>query len=141
MALLNKKNNHYIRIDLKGNYLIYKSKKARLNEKKVTSPAVINKKYWELLSNLSSDREFLYYSPNAKQYLQDLEAEHKRYLQNLTRYITTESYPLMKEYIIDVDDSIPQILSKGHVRVRGATLKEVYTFAKKYEIFGETEDC
>lgn len=141
MALLIKKNNHYIRIELDGTYYVYECNKDRITEKKVTSPREVSNKYWELLVALSLDKEALHYDPSAVKYLEDLEAEHKRYCQNYGKKITTEKYPLMKKYIKDVDKSIPNIIDSGRIGVKGETLEEVYDFVKRCKIFGETEDC
>ena len=140
MALLIKKNNNYIRLELDGTYYIYASSKDRTAEKKATTPREVNNKYWNLLTKLSLDKEALHYVPNARKYLEDLEAEHKRYCQNCGKKITTEHYPLMKKYIKDVDKTIPNIIDSGRIGVQGETLEDVYNFIKKYKVFGETED-
>lgn len=141
MALKSISNNIYIKIDLNGNYYKYKNSQARQFEKEHTQPIQVSKKYYDLISKLRSDRELLYYDPTALKFVEDLEAEQLQYHRNAQRYITTGKYPLMKKYISDVEDSIPQIIDKGWIRVKGTTLEEIYEFVKKYKIFGETEDC
>ena len=141
MALRQKSNNRYIKIALDGTYIIYESEKARIDEKKVTSATKINQKYYELIKTLRANSEQLYYDPAAKQFVDELEIEHKRYCQNYQAKITSEKYPLMKKYIKDVDKSIPKVITKGKLGVIGNTLEEVYNFVKRCKIFGETEDC
>ena len=141
MALKQKSSNYYIKIALDGNYTIYDSEKARLDEKKVTPAIKVNQKYYELIKTLSANSEQLYYDPSAKQFVEELEMEHKRYCQNYQAKITSEKYPLMKKYIKDVDKSIPKVITKGKLGVIGSTLEEVYDFVKRCKIFGETEDC
>lgn len=141
MALIIKSNSYYLKLEIDGTYYIYASNKARDTEKKVTPPAIISAKYWELLNKLSQNREALHYDPTAQEYLRALEVEHKRYCQNCGKKITTETYPLMKKYIKDVDKSIPNIIDSGRIGVKGETLEEVYNFVKRCKIFGETEDC
>lgn len=134
------KNNRYLKIDLKGNYIVYEDINARKLEQKHTSPEEINAKYWELLEEYGS-AEIQYYDPEAAEMFIAIEEEHKKYLRNYTNKITTDKYPLMKKYFKDVDKSIPKIVSKGRIGVFGETLEEVYEFIKKYKFFGETEDC
>ena len=141
MALKQKSNNHYIKIDLDGKYTIYESEKARLDEKKATPATKINQKYYEVIKTLNANSEQLYYDPTANQVIEKLEIEHKRYCQNYQAKITSEKYPLMKKYIKDVDKSIPKVVASGKIGVVGSTLEEVYNFVKKCKIFGETEDC
>jgi hypothetical protein len=47
----------------------------------------------------------------------------------------------MKQYIKNVDKSLPEIVCIGAVGVRGANLEEVYTYVKQKGYFGEVEDC
>jgi hypothetical protein len=47
----------------------------------------------------------------------------------------------MKKYIKDIEKSIPKIIDKGRVGVKGETLEDVYEFVKKYKLFGDAEDC
>lgn len=133
-------NDRYLIIDLQGNYVIYESDNARKLEKKSSSVKEINTKYWELLEEYGSE-ERQYYDPDASKMFIALEEEHKRYLQNYAAKITTEKYPLMKKHIKDVDKSIPKIVTKGRIGVKGETLEEVYEFVKRYKFFGDTEDC
>ena len=45
MALLIKKNNHYVRFELDGTYYIYQTSTAREKEKKATYPGKVSAKY------------------------------------------------------------------------------------------------
>ena len=46
----------------------------------------------------------------------------------------TTEFKEMKEYIEDVDFSIPEIIDRGRIGVKGNTLEEVYEFVKKCKI-------
>ena len=140
MALLLKKNNCYLRIDYNGIYYIYESAKDRLAEKEAPLFSEINNKYWDLLAEWSND-ELVYYDPQAALRYKKLEIEHKRYCQNYYKNKTDEKYPIMQEFIPEINNSIPKIITTGQIGVKGNTLQEIYSFVKKYKLFEETEDC
>lgn len=141
MALKIIDSQRYVRLDLEGHYWVYVDSQSRKNEKKATSPSIVNQKYYELIRNIYADTERWYYDPNSAQLAMNLEAEHKKYLQNLSDGITTGKYPLMKQHIKDVEKSIPNIVNSGQLGVVGTTLEEVYNFVKKVKFFGDVEDC
>jgi hypothetical protein len=130
-----KNNLNYIRLTTDGTYYIYKTKENRELEKKVTSPEEVIKKYHEIIHELEQDKEAVYYLGNA-QLLKDWRTEFFAYLD----YNTANKFPLMKAYIEDIDESIPQFVGSGRISVKGDTLEEIYEYVKKYKIFGETED-
>lgn len=134
MGLL-RDNGQYIRITLTGDYYIYPTKKQRTTEKKAASPEVVIQKYTEIIRELETDQEALYYL-GTTQLLADWRQEFNAYLKK----DTSCKFPLMKEYIKDVAKTIPNFVSAGRIMVRGNTLAEVYDYVKKYKVFGETED-
>jgi hypothetical protein len=48
------KDNKYLKIDIYGNYIIYKNKTSRVKEKQATNPELILKKYDEIINETSS---------------------------------------------------------------------------------------
>ena len=130
-----KANGYYVRLDLDGTYWIYKNKKERLLEKKKISPTEVTQKYLEIIRELESDEEGLYYL-GTTQLLADWQHEFYAYLQK----DTSKGFPLMETYIKDVVKTIPEFISGGKINVTGNTLKDVYEYVKKYKVFGDTED-
>lgn len=63
MALKKIFNNQYVKIDLKGNFIIYKNIKERSLEKNSTSFLEIKKKYSQIIESLENNLEQKYYDP------------------------------------------------------------------------------
>ena len=142
MALRNCKTNYYIKIDLRGNYIIYLTPRDRDLEKQAPKQELIIQKYNSLISSLQQNHERYYYDPSFRDYVQTWETEYARYQHCIAQQTTpTEDFPLISQYFLNVTYTIPTIIQKGHIAVRGNTLEEVYNFIKQYKIFGEVEDC
>lgn len=47
----------------------------------------------------------------------------------------------MKQYIKNIEQSLPDIICEGQLGVEGNTLEEVYNSVKRYGYFEEVEDC
>lgn len=141
MALKNKETGAYLRVDLDGNYLIYKSEEARKFEKKKISSAYIIWKYNDIINKLECDSERRYYDPS---YYSEYDAwydEYYKYRDALRKGITTNKYPLMKKHFKNIEKTIISVIERGWMRVEGETLKEVYKNLKSKEGFKEMEDC
>ena len=71
MALRKIKSGEYIKVDLSGNFKIYKSSKDRQREKNTKLYLKIILKYAEVINNLSLDLERQYYDPTFKLLIAD----------------------------------------------------------------------
>ena len=143
MALKNIQSNQYIIISLDGRYIIYKDEKARQRIKKATSHETILKKYTEICNNLLKDSEQLYYNPSFPELQFKWFSEFQDYIIAYDQRDMTKKFPLMKNYIKDIEKTIPQIIAEGQVGFRGTkikTVEEAYNYVKQHKIFGETED-
>lgn len=141
MALL-LPDNTYLKLELNGDYIIYKNRAAR-NAAKKTSPKTVIAKYVEIIEQVSAEStaEANYYDSSYNKIVLDWLAEFTRYKNNLQKGITTEHFPLMSQYIKTVDKSIPVIIRKGHIRIPETdSLEEVYNFIKKCEVFGKLDE-
>ncbi len=63
MALKLTENNYYIKIDIQGNFTVYKTAKDRVAEKKAPSFVEICSKYNSVINNLWRNAERFYYDP------------------------------------------------------------------------------
>lgn len=58
--------------------------------------------------------------------------------------LKAKNFPLMSQYIPDIENSLPEIICKGTIglsNITPITISDVYNYAKKYKIFNDTEDC
>ena len=144
MALINK-DGQYIKLDKGGAFEIYPSEEARLRAKKSTSPQIILKKYFEIISDLYSPKyDELHYYGNGEfdNLFRGWMTEYQHYQHNYSNHIVGEEYPLMAEYYPDVADSIPQILVAGTVgNYHLDSAEESYIQAKQDKMWGETTDA
>lgn len=133
-------NNMYLKIDLQGNYVLYKNKTARTREKKSTSSKTILAKYREILAEFNTLEYQRYHEKTGIEKLWYL--EYKKYCDNLYAGNAKEDYPLMKEYFADVNKTIPEIITKGTLGIAyyAESLEALYQLIKKCEIFGKAED-
>lgn len=139
MALLTT-NNCYIKLNIDGNYSIYKTKADRSAELKKTNSEAIIKKYEQLLNEATPTEERGYYVPNAYDNYNKINEEFHRYLYNLSINNVTDTYPIMHEYYKTVEKTIPEIVATGKLPFKANTLEELYNKIKQYKVFGETED-
>ena len=141
MALI-LQNNHYVKLDAEGNFVIYKNKTARNRLKKITSDEVIEfyrNKIHEFYTDDSSEKAY-YGSETDVSEAQAWSEEFSRYCINLANRDRSGKYPLASEYIKNINDSIPEILSTGNIGLKFDTVDEVYLKVKELEIFGPAED-
>ena len=141
MALKELSTNYYIKIDLTGEFSVYKSIQDRKLEKKATSFKRVVLTYKTILKQLENDRERLYYDPDFPQIIKAWHLEYEDYVNTHINGIGGKKFPLIKQYIKDVEKSLPEIVYKGCLGVTGVTVKDVYEYAKTQNFFGDTEDC
>lgn len=140
MALLNDKEE-YIKLNTNGDYDIYATQQNRENVKNSTSPVTIKSKYEQIITNLDNDEERKYYDAKAWQEEYALwRNEYQRYLYDIQLAKGATTYPLMKQYYTDIEDTIPNIIQSGSIVVEAETGKEIYEIAKERKYWGETED-
>lgn len=143
MALKLTENNYYIKIDLQGNFTVYKTAKSRAAEKKAPPFKEVCSKYTSIITSLWRNAERFYYDPTYSELVTAWEAEANLYCQSHAHGIcqTTNKFPLMSQYIKNIGQSLPEIVSTGRIWVKGETLAEVYEYVKKVGYFSEVEDC
>lgn len=141
MALKNYKTNQYIKLDLEGNYLVYKSSKEREVEKSSINFKVVIAKYHSILKQLLQDFERLYYDPTFWKVIQAWENERDRYFRCHMQGLPGKNFPLISQYIKDPEGALPEILDMGQINVKGNTLQEVYEYVKHRGFFEDVEDC
>ena len=141
MALKQIISDYYIKIDLAGNFKVYKNKKARDQEKKTASFKDICSKYQLILTSLRQDTERRYYDPEFVQLIAAWQKEYSKYLSCHSQGLRETAFPLMKQYIKNIEKSLPEVICSGAVGVKGNTLEEVYDYVKQKGYFGEVEDC
>lgn len=143
MALL-LKNKTYLKFEIDGTFYVYKNKAARNRTKsaKHSSNEVLTK-YTGLLMELNS-AERRRYDPNWVETLSQWETELAKYRKNLQLAITNDDYPLIQQYIENINETIPEIISGGQLpklaKEADYSLDKIYKLAKDYEIFGKKED-
>ena len=141
MALINL-NGNYIKLNSDGKYTVYASAEARKKIKESTPGATIISKYKELLADLLSQEEFIYYDPKSfNEVYQPLIEEYSRYENDFKYHVIGNSYPIMSEYYPDVADSIPEIVEGGRICRLNDSIEDAYIKAKKVKRFGETIDA
>ena len=141
MALKRLNSTEYIKINLDGTYRIYKSIKERNQEKKGTAFELIDLKYSSLLEAMRKDKERLYYDPGYSAMLIALETEYEKYACAHRQGKRVTELPLIKQYIKDVEKSLPELVCEGQIGVYGDSLAEIYENVKRCGLFGEVEDC
>jgi hypothetical protein len=141
MALKLSDSNYYIKIDLHGNFKIYKTMKDRALEKKAPKFEDISLKYTSIIKSFRQDRERRYYDPNFVKTLLAWEKEAELYSSSYIRGLHVNNFPLMSKYIPNIAQSLPNIISIGHIWVKGETLAEVYEYVKKVGYFKNVVDC
>ena len=136
MALL-LNNKSYVKFEADGTFYIYKNKTARNSNKKATTSDEVISKYSEIYFSLASKAATWAESTKWK-------AEFDNYWEHLQALNSEGHYPLMQQYVEDVDKTIPEIISSGELPKladeAGGSLEKIYELAKKYEIFGKQED-
>jgi hypothetical protein len=55
--------------------------------------------------------------------------------------IAGKGFPLMKQYIKDIERSLPTLLKVGSIGIFEKDLEAVYNKVKQLGYFGETQDC
>ena len=146
MALL-LKDNLYFKIELDGHYVIYKNRAARTRSKKMaTTPEQVLAKYAEILQSIYSPERNYYDYKNMIKEINEWTTEMNKYIDNLQAGVVTDTYPLMAQYVPEVDKTIPEIVERGYLGLanRYSTLEEVYQCIKNHEIFGpkdKIKDC
>ncbi len=142
MALL-LKDKTYLKFETDGTFYIYKNKAARNRIKKATSYKVVLAKYEEILLSFSNGI-LLYYSPEDRLNVKNWAAELNKYRQDLSTHNITGHYPLMQQYIEDVDNTIPEIIYSARYPKLAADgeylLKNIYKLVKERNLFGKQED-
>lgn len=142
MALKKVGLDQYIKLDLDGTFIIYKTTTERVLEKNAPSFKTISAKYQSIISAMYADTERVYYDPKFKRLISDWETEYARYANTAQRREKGTDFPLMKQYFENIENSLPKIILTGQVGVYNATtLQEVYDQVKHYQYFGEVEDC
>lgn len=138
MALLIDKTK-YFKIDINGNYVIYKNRTARNRVKKVTPPEEVLKKYDEILVEISS-LEYRRYHIDEEDLTKAWIAEAFKYYTHAQAFNTKGKYPLMAQYIPDVDKTIPEIIISGRTGLANHVnnLEELYTLIKNSKWFGNS---
>ena len=109
MALKKCKNNQYIKIDLQGNFIIYTNEEDRLLEKEGTTFKDIKLKYDTIIKNFNQDFERKYYDPEFPKLIRLWETERDRYLRSHNQGLKNKNFPLISQYISDVEKSLPEI--------------------------------
>ena len=141
MALKKLENNQYIKIELDGTFKIYKTQKERTQEKKATSFDYICKKYNLIIRDLRKNTERRYYDPTFNSLIDDWQQEFDTYLRCHSQGLHESKFPLIKQFIKDVEKSLPEIICVGQLGVTGTTLTEVYDYVKQHSYFSDTADC
>ena len=141
MALKLTNSNYYIKIDLQGNFKIYKTAKDRLSEKNAPQFEDIILKYATIIHQLRQDKERLYYDPNFIKLIRAWEEEAELYSLNHFQGIHSTEFPLMAEYIPNIAKSLPRIIHTGSLGVLGNTVEEVYEYVKRVGYFNDALDC
>lgn len=141
MALKQLNTGYYIKIDIAGNVIIYKTSKSRSLEKSAPSFEAVKARYLAILNTFYQDKERLYYDPEFSQLLSDWKSEFQRYTQSHYQNRRIGAFPLISSYIPNIENTLPIIIRTGKVRVKGTTLEEVYNYVKTYKFFGEVKDC
>jgi hypothetical protein len=141
MALKQLNTGYYIKIDLTGNVIVYKTPKSRSLEKSAPKVEAVKNRYLAILNTFYQDKERLYYDPKFSRLFSEWKAEFQRYTQSHYQGRRIGTFPLMSSYIPNIENTLPTIIRTGKVRVKGTTLKEVYDYVKTYKFFGEVKDC
>lgn len=141
MALKLTDSNYYIKLDLQGNFIIYRTSKDRSAEKKAPKFNEISAKYDFIIKNLRKDNERRYYDPNFNKEIAAWEKEAEYYNNSHVQGIHTTGFPLMSKYFSNIEKSLPNIVSIGRIFVKGETLAEVYEYVKKVGYFKNITDC
>ncbi len=142
MALKKIDSNQYIKLSLDGTYKIYKSPQERNKEKNAVQFSQIALKYTTIINNLKQQKERIYYDPEFAALIAQWETEFNSYLTSHRNGQKNKNLALMKQYIKDIENTLPKILYVGKIGTYGAkSLAEVYEVAKRFEFFGKTEDC
>jgi hypothetical protein len=141
MALKQLSTGYYIKIDLEGNVKMYETPESRALEKTAPTFEIVKAKYLTILNTFFSNKERLYYDPDFNQQFIEWQSEYNCYLRSYFRGLQGNEFPLISKYIANVKDSLPRLIHTGKIRVDGTTLNEVYEYIKKWEFFGEVEDC
>ena len=142
MALKITKNNYYVKLDINGNFKIYKTAKERASEKMAPNFNDVCSKYSLIIQNFWRDSERFYYDPTLPDLIKAWTAEAVRYQQCYIEGRSSKAkFPLMAQYINNIEKSLPEIISIGQVRVEGETLEEVYNYVKQHGYFNDVEDC
>lgn len=140
MALLKTTSKQYIKVELDGHFVIYASEQERLLEKNATPFTKVVQKYESKIKELSKNKERLYYDPKYFELVTAWKQEFETYMIAYRKKDYTKNFPLMKKYIKDISNTIPKIVNRGRIGVRGQTLGEVYIFVKAIKIFSDVED-
>ena len=145
MALL-LPNNTYFKIDIDGNYTIYKNKTARNRIKRSSSPEKIIQKYDEIIKSIYSQERNYYDYAGMTAELHIWETELASYMTDLKNHTLGNEYPLIPQYFPDVSKTIPDVIETGRLGLadRYNTLEEIYNCIKDHEILGpkdEIQDC
>ena len=138
MALL-LANKTYLKLELDGQYYIFKNKTARNKLKKYNLSQEIILKYTEILNNLF-DPELGDYDYNASSEIQKWSVEYQQYLHDLSTFTVGNKYPLMEQYYPDISKSIPEVVRTGRLAIKADTLEELYDKVKRYNVFGPAEE-
>lgn len=141
MALKLAESNYYLKIDLQGNFKIYKTIKDRNLEKKAPTFEKISAKYAAIIKNFKQDFERRYYDPSFTELIIAWEKEAELYNLSYINGIHMNNFPLMSQYIPNIGKSLPNIVSVGRIWVKGETLAEVYDYIKKVGYFKDATDC
>lgn len=141
MALKKLKHKHYIRLELDGTFIIYKTTRGRTLEKSAPAYAEVVAKYEQIITRFHANKERLYYDHSFYLLMQQWEEEYEKYQQMHRLGKACKEFPLMARYIPNISDSLPEILCIGKVGVTGNTLAEIYESAKRCGYFGEVTDC
>jgi hypothetical protein len=165
MALLNIKNNQYIKLLADGSFIIYRSEESRNKHKYATDSSIILNKYAELSKDIedqilavlikhgySADAlydEALALTLMGLPGMEDLVKSLKLIYQELSQYTedlqigkgASSTYLIMSEFYPDVADSIPEILEAAGCYWHANTLEDMYEEAKVTHRFGNTKDC
>ena len=141
MALKLTDSNYYLKIDLQGNFKIYKTIKDRTLEKKAPTFEEISARYETIIKNFRRDFERRYYDPSFTELIMAWEKEAELYNLSYVQGIHTNNFPLMAKYIPNIGKSLPNIVSVGRIFVKGETLAEVYDYVKKVGYFKNVVDC
>jgi hypothetical protein len=141
MALKELDTNHYIKLDLNGNFKVYKSSRERSQEKKAPTFEKVVTLYRTILVNLKANKERLYYDADFAILVSEWEKEYETYLRAHQYGQKHKNFPLIKKYIKDIEKTLPEIVCTGQIGVDNLTLEEVYKEVKRRGLFGKVEDC